>query len=246
MSARIILRFDDICPTMNWDVWDEVDSHLAARHICPLLAVVPDNRDEALAVKPPRDEFWACVRSWQSRGWTIAAHGLHHIYETKEAGLLGLNHASEFAGLSGDVQLRKLIAAREIFANNGIDTDVWVAPAHSFDDATLDALAAAGVKRVSDGFHITPGRDRRGLLWVPQQLWSFRRPPFGVWTIAFHINAWSASDVASFAADLDRHRAAISDFETVSRLYANRRLGVTDAAVSRALLAYTRFRAERT
>src|SRR4051812_5394902 len=136
MKARYIVRFDDICPTMNWGVWDEVESHLIARGIRPILAVVPDNRDPALEVGTLREDFWPRVRHWQSLGWTIATHGLHHLYETRSSGLLGLNESSEFAGLGVNEQRRKLETARSIMGDNGVSSDTWIAPAHSFDEAT--------------------------------------------------------------------------------------------------------------
>src|SRR5688572_15384620 len=42
-NPQYLLRFDDICPTMNWRVWAEIESVLIQREIKPLLAVVPDN-----------------------------------------------------------------------------------------------------------------------------------------------------------------------------------------------------------
>jgi hypothetical protein len=54
MSARYILRFDDICPTLNWDLWAGVEEVLLRTRIRPLLAVIPDNRDESLRIRSPR------------------------------------------------------------------------------------------------------------------------------------------------------------------------------------------------
>ena len=48
MAARYLIRFDDLCPSMNWTVWCEVESILQAAGIKPLLAVVPDNADPQL------------------------------------------------------------------------------------------------------------------------------------------------------------------------------------------------------
>ena len=68
MKSRYLIRFDDICPTMNWSVWESVESILLKYHIKPILAVVPDNQDPQLVVDAPRPDFWEKVRQWQSYG----------------------------------------------------------------------------------------------------------------------------------------------------------------------------------
>ena len=56
--TQFLLRFDDICPTMNWRVWAEIETVLVQRQFKPILAVVPDNRDPELQVDTPADDFW--------------------------------------------------------------------------------------------------------------------------------------------------------------------------------------------
>src|SRR5213594_2026420 len=63
--AQYLLRFDDICPTMNWRVWAEIESVLIQRRLKPILAVVPDNRDPGLQVDTPVADFWERARAWQ-------------------------------------------------------------------------------------------------------------------------------------------------------------------------------------
>src|ERR1051326_483182 len=108
MTARFLLRFDDICPTLNWRVWSRLESILERHRVKPLLAVVPDNRDAKLMVDAPDPDFWARVRDWQARGWTIALHGYQHAYVTTDSGIVGLNAYSEFAGLAYAEQKRKI------------------------------------------------------------------------------------------------------------------------------------------
>ena len=96
---QYLVRFDDICPTMNWSVWTQIEAELRQRNIKPILAVVPDNQDAKLRVDSPRSDFWDCVRGWQALGWTIGLHGYQHRYVTQQSGIVGLNARSEFAGL---------------------------------------------------------------------------------------------------------------------------------------------------
>jgi predicted deacetylase len=207
-GARYLVRFDDICPTMDWSVWDAVESLLFELDIKPILAVVPDNQDTKLVVAPPRQDFWDRVRYWQSQGWSIALHGFEHRYETTSSGLIGLNRYSEFAGLARDVQRQKLESALKIFSAHSISADAWVAPAHSFDQTTVEVLSELGVRVISDGYYWKPVQ-RMGAVWVPQQMWRLRPLPGGVWTVCYHPNRFSVDDVTRLSADLRRFRGRI-------------------------------------
>lgn len=206
-GARYLIRFDDVCPTMNWSVWEKVESLMFELDLRPIVAVVPDNLDPKLMVMPERHDFWERVRYWQSLGWTIALHGYQHRYETSSGGLIGINPYSEFAGLPHDIQRWKLESALKIFSQKGIVTSVWVAPAHSFDEITIQLLADFDFEVISDGYYWRVIR-KNGVVWVPQQIWRFRAFPIGTWTICYHPNNFSATDLEQLSLDLRtfRHR----------------------------------------
>jgi peptidoglycan/xylan/chitin deacetylase (PgdA/CDA1 family) len=189
VTAHYLLRFDDICPTMNWSVWSRVEAILDEHGVLPIIAVVPDNQDSKLKVDAPRADFWAWVREKQARGWCIALHGYQHLYETADSGLLGINTRSEFAGLAADAQRNKLIRALEIFRTNGVKADAWIAPGHSFDATTVRLLVELGVDTISDGFFLRPVR-HLDAYWIPQQFWHYRPMPSGLWTVCLHTNAY--------------------------------------------------------
>lgn len=237
MSAQYLVRFDDICPEMNWRVWAEIEAILVDSGVKPMLAVVPDNQDEKLKVDNPDRYFWERVRRWQSMGWTIGLHGFQHKYVTQEAGIIGLNKYSEFAGLPLAEQEQKLRAGLEIFAREGIKTDTWIAPAHSFDANTVDALYKVGLRVISDGFFLLPYRDERGVFWIPQQLWGFRRVSWGIWTVCFHHNKWTKEDIQRFRTDIEKYRQAITDVASVAERYGNRCRSHLDRLISRSWLA---------
>jgi predicted deacetylase len=218
MSGKLLLRLDDICPTMNWEIWQPIEAALCAGGFKPLVAVIPDNQDPTFHLAPARRDFWDQVRRWHALGWTIGVHGYQHAYVTRCSGLLGINRASEFAGLAAPEQERKIQLALGIFRSEGLDPKVWVAPSHSFDTITLQVLADVGLNVISDGFSLLPYQDHRGLFWVPQQMWRFRRVPFGVWTVCLHHNFWGPGAVARFGQELGQYRDQIWPFdEAVSR-----------------------------
>ena len=228
MNARYLLRFDDLCPTMNWPIWRKVEQVLLALDVRPIVAIVPDNQDEALKVSEENENFWTEVRNWQARGWTIGLHGYQHLYATESSGLLGINHFSEFSGLSYEEQRWKLERALDIFEREQVVANLWVAPGHSFDQMTLQALRDVGVRTVSDGFYLRPHLDSRGIMWLPQQLWRFRSVPFGLWTICFHINSWTIDDVLQFQEEVADLRDSLTDVASVVCNYRDRKLSGID------------------
>lgn len=157
MSKRkILLRFDDICPTMNWEQWEKAKQMMDKAGVTALLGVVPDCTDPDLKIDTPRPDFWEYIRELQNQGYAIAMHGYHHQFEIKADGLVTKNKISEFAGLSYEKQLEKMQKGMAILKSHGIVTDVFFAPAHSYDDNTLRALDACGFKYVSDGLSSKP------------------------------------------------------------------------------------------
>ncbi len=221
MRARYLVRFDDICPTMSWSLWAPIEEVLHACGVQPILAVVPDNRDPKLQVDPPRPDFWEWVLQKQRAGWSIALHGYQHLYETTDAGLLGINARSEFAGLAPEQQREKLRRAVEVFRAHGIRPEAFVAPGHSFDDITLLVLQELGINVISDGFFLYP-RVHRGMLWVPQQMWKFRPLPLGVWTICLHHNRLGAHDLQILISDIQRFSHATTSLRDIISTYQER------------------------
>ena len=230
MPASYLIRFDDLCPTMNWEMWSRIEAVLLDREINPLLAVIPNNLDEKLHYAPAHLSFWEEVRKWQARGWTIGLHGYQHRFVTQEPGMVGIQRRSEFAGVPPAEQEEKLLRAVEIFRSNGVRPEVWIAPAHSFDWNTVIALEKLGITTISDGFALAPHTDSRGLLWVPQQLWKFRWRPFGVWTVCYHHNGWTGPQVTRFQHDVSAYRDAITNLPAVSSRYGLRRHTLLDGA----------------
>jgi predicted deacetylase len=225
-----LVRFDDLCPTMNWDIWERVEDVLIRNSVTPILAIVPDNQDPRLDVAPAQPAFWSRVREWQGRDWTIGLHGYQHLYLTRSAGIVGTRPLSEFAGVPPAVQHAKLSAALELFKAQGIVPDVWVAPGHTFDANTLGILHTLGLGVVSDGHSVWPHRDNEGLIWIPQQIWRFRPLPLGVWTVCFHHNQWTNADLQAFEANIRHFRSQLSSVAEIIAVYGSRRRNFVDAA----------------
>ncbi len=191
MSARYLVRLDDACDTMHPDRWLGLESVLDRHGVKPIVAVVPDNKDPKLMHGHPDPHFWDHVRRWQTKGWSVAMHGHTHVMHPTEAKLLvPLYRRSEFAGLALEEQAEKIGASWRLFGEQGVTPQVWVAPAHSFDRVTLEALRArTPIRVISDGMAWSPYYED-GFHWIPQQLWAgYARRPSGLWTVCLHPNS---------------------------------------------------------
>lgn len=190
MSARYLIRLDDACHTMDRRKWSRIENLLDTFDVRPIVAVVPDNRDPDLMIEERDPEFWNLVRSWRDKGWAIAMHGYTHVmHETRSSLVLPFYRRSEFGGLPYAEQAGKIRASWKLFASESIAPTIWVAPAHSFDWSTLDAVREeTPIRIVSDGIAID-GFFERELYWIPQQLWNFQPKKTGLWTVCLHPNS---------------------------------------------------------
>ena len=213
-NASYIVRFDDICPKMDWETWDKVEKVLVAEGIKPILAVVPDNRDEKLHSGKEHEHFWSKVQDWQKMGWSIAIHGYQHLYQTNDPGLLGLNKYSEFSGLSYEQQSKMLREAIKIFESHDIKPNLWVAPAHSFDEVTVRVLSDLGIEVISDGFFKGPVK-HMNMIWIPQQLWKFRHFRSGIWTVCYHVNGMKKKELDKICSDLILYKKSIISLDNL-------------------------------
>jgi predicted deacetylase len=196
MGALYIYRMDDITPDMDWEkFWMFIDV-FSKYKVKPLLGIVPDNKDPKLAKNPYNKDFWSIMRKlYEEDKVEFCQHGYNHVYVTNAEGILksiyGFKRQSEFAGLSYDEQYRKIAAGKKILQAEGINTDVFMAPSHSFDETTLDVLVDLGFKTITDGVGLYPFK-RKGLTFVPQQFWAPCKAYLGINTICLHTNELNA------------------------------------------------------
>ncbi len=214
--TKILIRFDDICPTMNWAQWSKAVDIMNKYGIKPLLGVVPDCQDPILHIDPPRADFWEYLKTLQKQGWTLAMHGYQHCYDRVAKGLLTCRGNTEFAGHSYQVQYEKIKKGKAILENHGIYTDIFFAPSHSYDKNTLKALAANGFNYISDGKTNTAVK-REGIICLPCRNFGVPSIKRGYYTAVCHAHEWTRADKISNLHDLcnlcEQHAKFIVDFE---------------------------------
>lgn len=186
---------DDACPTMDRKKWQMMEDLLDEFGIKPIVAVVPDNQDPELIIDPVDPAFWSKVRSWQKKRWTIAMHGCTHLMRATDAEIIiPFHRRSEFAGATFEVQSAAIKRSWTIFAEQGVEPTVWVAPAHSFDRLTLEALKQeTPIRIISDGI-AADSYFEHDFHWVPQQLWTLRERTSGLWTACLHPNSMDENE----------------------------------------------------
>lgn len=152
-KIKCAVRFDDVCPTMNWEQFNRAINLMDKYNIKPLLGIIPDNRDPEQIIDDENEAFWNEMLKLQRRGYSIALHGCYHVYDNVERGMITPweKKGTEFAGHSYENQYEKIKVGKQILESHGIQTDIFFAPAHSYDRVTLRALYDNGFRYVSDG-----------------------------------------------------------------------------------------------
>lgn len=196
---KIAVRLDDITPDMDYVKFYKMKEILDTYQIKPLIGVVPFNEDKNLMRNPKREDFAEMLQSLVKEGYVIALHGYQHLYSTAKGGLFPLNQFSEYAGVPFEKQDEMIRAGKKQLQNWGIDTDIFMAPGHTFDGNTLKALLKNGFHYVTDGFGRRPYL-RRGLVFLPiamKQTDCYKQAD-GYTTLVFHTNTMEEKDFVRY------------------------------------------------
>ena len=200
---KIAIRLDDITEDMDWVKFNRFKGILDQYGIKPLIGVVPANEDDMLHIssnEAPSD-FWKYIIELKNDGWQVAMHGVNHIYTTKKGGYFPLNNFSEFAGLPYEEQLELLGYGVDIFNQYGINTDIFMAPGHSFDKNTMKALKNLGFMRITDGFGDQPYKYNDILFYpISFKKSSTLKKANGYSTLVFHVNTMTEKEFEEFEA----------------------------------------------
>lgn len=204
MPAKYLFRLDDATAFLNKKKWKEIENIFDQFSIKPIVAITPDNQDETLKYSDFDQNFWDVVKNWQKKGWGIAMHGYQHLFHPvdRKQLILPFYNRSEFGGLPYKEQFKKIKKSLEIFHKNDIDPNIWVSPAHSFDEVTLEAIAnSTNIRIISDGIALKPYY-KNGFHFLPQQLWNIKRKYFGIWTVCLHPDTMDEEEISELKKNL--------------------------------------------
>ena len=199
-KAKYIVRLDDASHFSNLSKWNKIESILDKNNILPTVAIIPDNEDTALKYSEFNPGFWKKVKYWETKGWTIAMHGNKHKFHRNNRKKLNFPfyNRSEFGGLPIKEQRQKIKNSLNLFLKNNINPTVWIAPAHSFDSLTMEAIKhETSIRIISDGISFSPYYFK-DFYFIPQQLWQVKKRYFGLWTICLHPDTMTNDEINDF------------------------------------------------
>ncbi|MDD6203118.1 MAG: DUF2334 domain-containing protein [Lachnospiraceae bacterium] len=212
---HIAIRLDDITPDMNWENFYKMKEILDRENLKPLLGVVPDNQDSMLRCGEKNESFFEIIKKLQAEGFVVSQHGYRHLYETKDKGILKMNPFSEFAGTPYETQLEKIRKGKEELVRHGIETDIFMAPGHTFDHNTLKALKMCGFSYVTDGYY-HKNYSYKGLVFLPCRNFTGKKGK-GVDTICLHTNLMNAGDFREIEERIHKNRELFIDFSELMK-----------------------------
>lgn len=192
---RLFIRLDDACPKRDADRWDRIEKLLDKYGIKPLVGIIPNCKDPDMDKYLEDEKFWSIkVLDWKEKGWTFALHGYEHIFNTESGGINPINNRSEFAGLPYEVQSKKIRQGYIMLKERGIDPTVFFAPAHTFDENTLKALAVETPIRIISDTIANDAYYKYPFYYIPQQSGRVRSLPFRTITFCYHPNIMKDKD----------------------------------------------------
>ena len=214
-----LIRLDDACPTMDAKKWKRMEAMLDAYGVKPMVGVIPANNDRKQMIDDADSGFWNKVKVWEKKGWAIALHGYDHCF-ISDAGMKGLNplwKRSEFAGVSLEVQKEKIRKGVSVFRENGIEPKYFFAPAHTYDENTLQALREeSSIRIISDTIATEPYR-KDDFVFIPQlggRCSEMKLP--GVWTFCLHPSAMKEEDFLATEKFLHVHKDEVLGFDQLN------------------------------
>jgi len=215
--SRYFFRLDDIAPNMNWDNFNFLVSILKKHNIKPLLAVIPDNKDPKLLGYSANPIFLGIINGLRQNGWVIGQHGYQHMSKG-DGGILGIHNSGEFGGLDFKFQELMITSGKEIIRTNLVNPEIFIAPRHSFDKNTIEALKINDFNYISDGIALYPFK-KWGIVWLPQILWRPRQWLFGMITVALHPNTMTGKDFNDLEEFIGKNIKKIGNFSELMDWY---------------------------
>lgn len=225
-----LIRLDDACEHWNKDNWHKMHDLLFKYNIKPLVAIIPKCEDKALLKYPYDSEYESTIKNWISDGWTPCLHGYNHVFQTSESGINPVNNFSEFAGVSLDLQKEKIRAGYELLKNKDINPEVFVAPAHTFDLNTLEAIKSESkIRIISDTVANDIYKDG-DFYFIPQQSGMVRNLRFKIVTFCYHPNTMSQNNFIDLEEFIIKHKDNFVSFNDLN--FRNRKKSVYDRILS--------------
>lgn len=236
-----LLRLDDASEYMDIGKWEKVEEILDKYNIKPIVGIIPNNEDETFVDKYERNfDFWNKARMWKLKGWEIALHGFNHVYSSDSGGVNPVNYRSEFAGVPLEEQKMKISNGIKIFKENGLETQIFFSPSHTFDMNTIKALEIESHIRIINDTVANDIYKEGEFYFIPQQSGHVKWLPFKVTTFCYHPNNINEEEVKRLESFIRKNRHKFVTFKDL-RLN-NRKLGIYDRCLRKLYFSFRKIR----
>lgn len=224
---KYIIRFDDICPQMDFDTFWRLVKVCQKYSVSAVLCVIPSNR-HFKGINQDKI-FRMTVDHLLNLGWELAQHGYTHELNQQSGGMLNISYRGEFPGLPADKQYDIIKLGKDFITDElGWDVTYFAAPSHSFDHSTIESLKKLGFKAMLDGVGLYPYH-YQGLYHIPLVWWRCKPMPFpisrlnGVTQICLHPNTMRPDEVTQFETFIRSHHDSITTVASTIAHYRPRK-----------------------
>ena len=149
--------------------------------------------------------------------------------DSENGGINPVNHRSEFAGKSLEIQCKKIRNGYRILKEKNIDPHAFIAPGHTFDENTLEALRRETDIRIISETVADDVYWSNGFYFIPQQSGRVRTLGFSFITYCYHPNTMCEEQFIELEAFLKKSSSAFCTFEEIP--LKKRSLSVKDRAI---------------
>lgn len=227
---RYIIRLDDASEYWDREKWDRMHELLSQYGIKPIFAIIPHNEDVNLTKYEVDSKYAKTILEWIDEGWTPALHGYNHVLSTSMGGINPVNKKSEFAGLPLHIQEEKIIMGNKILSDMGINAEVFVAPAHTFDNNTLLAIKKHTTIRVISDTIAKDVYFDNDFFFIPQQSGQVRTMKTNVTTFCYHPNTTTDEQFVKLEKFLKIHAYEFGKYDDI--VFTRRKKDITDKILS--------------
>lgn len=210
--SKYVMRLDDAASKRDMDKWARIERMLNKYNIKPLVGVIPFCQDKSMEHYLPDEKFWEKVKAWVEKGWTIAMHGYNHVCDSECGGINPVNMVSEFAGKPLEIQVEKIRKSADIFRENDIEPEVFIAPSHTFDNNTFVALKENSKVRFISDTVAWNAYSYKGFTFIPQQSGMCRKLPFSIVTFCYHPNTMNEEQFMELEKFLEKNAKRFISF----------------------------------
>ena len=214
-NTGILIRIDDVCENMDWELMKKLEILFDRFSIKPVLGVIPNNKDGEFLAFSRNDNFWEQVRKWQDKGWVIVQHGYTHIYDKlcrKKSDYFNYGGGSEFFGHSLDTQETRIKKGLEKFKKEKINIRAFFAPNQTYDHNTFIALKNNGITEIIDGYGLMPYTENN-IKFIPQLFEKVVLLPFGIQSTKLHPHTWKKIDYLNFVKFIEKNSKKVITYD---------------------------------